>query len=158
MSKRITWISVSVLVLVVLCFVGKVVYGFVRPDFRDFAEYEESFIIVRDFLLDAQVYRNDAASYIVLLNEDILSISDVEPADETALLEAVRVLDEKGFDYVRVEDEYMIFWEDETGYYGVLWSHDPKTSIRSLKERSSDMKSKRITKEWYEVGVALNSI
>ena len=160
MNKK-TWIlpvlCLAVFLVGVLSYVGLAVYRFYQPAFEDFAEYEESFKIVRDYLLDADTARNDGAPYRILLNEDILTASDVQPDDSVALLEAVRVLSEKGFDYVRIEANYMIFWEDETGYYGVLYSHDPKAAIKDIKKKNSGMKSIKITNEWYEVGVALHS-
>ncbi len=52
----------------------------------------------------------------------------------------------------------MIFWEDETGYYGVFWSDKPNEAVSHIREDSRPyMKSRKLTKEWYEVG-ALDSI
>ena len=162
MKKKTTWIlpvaCLAVVLVAVLSYVGLAVYRFYQPAFEDFAEYEESFRIVRDYLLDADTARNDVAPYRILLNEDILAASDVQPDDPVALLKAVRILSEKGFDYVRIEENYMIFWEDETGYYGVLCSHDPMAAIKDIKKKNPGMKSIKITDEWYEVGVALHSI
>ena len=47
---------------------------------------------------------------------------------------------------------------DETGYYGVLWAEKPTEAISSIREDSRPyMKSRKLSKEWYEVG-ALDSI
>ncbi len=51
----------------------------------------------------------------------------------------------------------MIFWEDETGYYGVLWSDKLAEAISSIREDRPYLKSRKLSTEWYEVG-ALGSI
>ena len=49
----------------------------------------------------------------------------------------------------------MIFWEDETKKYGVLWAQKSIRVLEYMKEIPRDFK--RIDREWYEVGV-LDSI
>lgn len=51
----------------------------------------------------------------------------------------------------------MIFWEDETGYYGVLWSEKPSDAIEQKRKTDKHLKSRRLFNNWYEVG-ALDSI
>lgn len=142
------------LTCVLIGWVTLVVYRLTRPTFQNFGEYRDAFITVRDFILDC----GTSTPSTVSLNEDILSISDHKPKDETALLEAVEKLKNKGFSYVWIGDDYLIFWEDETQYYGVLWSLEPKVSMRSIREDSySTIKFRKLTKEWYEIG-ALDAI
>lgn len=148
MKKRIA------LCLAVVCVLVLSGCHFNNPTFQDFDEYSDAFTTVRDFILDCGV----SAPSIVYLNDDILTISDNKPTNETTLLTAVQKLQDKGFSYVWVRDDHLIFWEDETKYYGVLWSLNPKKSIREIKEDwYSNMKSRKLTNEWYEIG-ALDAI
>ena len=145
--------KIVTMILAVTCALGMVGCRFNKPTFGDFAGYRDTFVVLRDFILDCE----DKPS-VVNLNEEILAISGNEVQDEAALLEAVARLKDKGFSYVYVAEDYMIFWEDETGYYGVLWSENPKAAIsRIVKDDHPYMKSRKLEKEWYEVG-ALDSI
>lgn len=133
-----------------------------KPTFEDFSEYLDSFIVVRDYILaNLPTLGNDNSSsdYLltVRLNDEILSISSNKPANGSELLAAVKELNEKGFSFVNVELDYMIFWEDETRYYGVLWSSNPKSAINAINEPHMNVKSRKLEKEWYEVG-ALDAI
>lgn len=148
------------LLLIVSCVFGLTGCQLNKPTFVDFSDYIDSFMIVRDYIL-ANMPEHDvtapSSKYLltVQLNEDILTISDSKPKDESALLSAVAKLNDKGFSFVNVEKDYMIFWEDETRYYGVLWSANPKSAINRI--NIPYMKSRKLETEWYEVG-ALDAI
>lgn len=91
------------------------------------------------------------------IGDDYIKIDDAIQSDE-ALSPSIKKIREKGFTYIEVAQDYMIFWEDETGYYGVLWSDKPTEAISRIREDfRPHMKSRKLSKEWYEVG-ALDSI
>lgn len=144
-------------ILVVVC-VGAVigttiVFRSNQPTFKDFEEYNDDFITVRDFILEYYFVENVAQPLIIDLNDKILSHADEKIENQEALLTAVNKLNEKDFSYVEVTNGYMIFWDDETGYYGVLWSLNPKSSVKSIvKSSRPNMKSRKLSSEWYEVG------
>lgn len=125
------------------------------PDFKDFSAYKDDFSLVRDCLLAQDFFQNSTDHILVNLNSDIAEVIDVEAETKDALLASVARLCAKGFNYVILDPDYMIFWEDETGYYGVLWTQKPIKALKFIKEKSRDFK--RIDREWYEVGV-LDSI
>ncbi len=56
-----------------------------------------------------------------------------------------------------VNDMYVIFWKDETKYYGLLWSLSTRKAISSVKERYTGLDYRKLESNWYEIGV-LNSI
>lgn len=57
------------------------------------------------------------------------------------------------FDFLWVNDTYVIFWEDETKYYGLLWSESAKKAISSLKEWYNELDQRKLEANWYEIGV-----
>ena len=58
---------------------------------------------------------------------------------------------EKGFTYIEVNKDCIIFWEDN-GFYGWLWSDDPIEALKHITEGDRPyMKFQKITDEWYEV-------
>ena len=74
--------------------------------------------------------------------------------------DSVKAIYDKGFTYIEINDDCIIFWEDETGYYGVLWSANPQNAIDQKKEDARpymNMKFKKLSNEWYEIG-ALDAI
>ena len=128
-----------------------------QPDFEDFPEHEAAFISIKNFLVDYIATRNDDSRFIVDLNGQFLTVAGEQISTNT-LEKSVKAIYEKGFHYIEVTKDYMIFWEDETGYYGVLWSASPKDSINQIVKSSRPyIKSRKLSKEWYEVG-ALDSI
>ena len=128
-----------------------------KADFDDFSDYEDDFEAVVQFVLEYVQQRNAVDTFTVNIGDDYIKIDDAFQSDE-ALSPSIKKIRENGFTYIEVALDYMIFWEDETGYYGVLWSNKPTEAISNIREDSRPyMKSRKLSKEWYEVG-ALDSI
>lgn len=128
-----------------------------KADFDNFSDYEDDFDAVVQFVLEYVHQRNAVDTFTVDIGDDYIKIDDTFQSDE-ALSPTIKKIREKGFTYIEVAQDYMIFWEDETGYYGVLWSDKPTEAISGIRETSRPyMKSRELSKEWYEVG-ALDSI
>ena len=128
-----------------------------KDDFDNFSDYEDDFDAVVQFVLEYAHQRNAVDTFTVNIGDDHIKIDDAFQSDE-ALSPSIKKIREKGFTYIEVAQDYMIFWEDETGYYGVLWSDKPTEAISSIREDfRPHMKSRKLSKEWYDVG-ALDSI
>ena len=128
-----------------------------KADFDNFSDYEDDFDAVVQFVLEYAHQRNDVDTFTVDIGDDYIKIDDAFQSDES-LSPSIKRIREKGFTYIEVAQDYMIFWEDETGYYGVLWSDKPTEAISGIRETSRPyMKSRKLSTEWYEVG-ALGSI
>ena len=128
-----------------------------KADFDNFSDYEDDFDAVVQFVLEYVHQWNSVDAFTVDIGDDNIKIDDTFQSDE-ALTSSIKKIREKGFTYIEVAQDYMIFWEDETGYYGVLWAEKPTEEINSIREDSRPyMKSRKLSKEWYEVG-ALDSI
>ena len=128
-----------------------------KADFDNLFDYEDDFDAVVQFVLEYVHQRNSVDAFTVDIGDDNIKIDDTFQSDE-ALTSSIKKIREKGFTYIEVAQDYMIFWEDETGYYGVLWAEKPTEEINSIREDSRPyMKSRKLSKEWYEVG-ALDSI
>lgn len=133
--------------------------GFNQPDFEDFQEYEDDFVAVKNFLVDYNISRNDTSRLLVDIGSQFLSINGTDISD-SSIEDSVKTIYDKGFTYIEIENDHITFWEDETGYYGVLWSATPQKAIRQQKKDARPymrMKSKRLSHKWYEIG-ALDSI
>ncbi len=147
------------LVLAIVCALGMVGCQLNKPDFEDFLEYEDYFVQVKNFLVDYNIARNDNSRLIVNIGSQFLSINGTDISG-SSIEDSVKAIRDKGFTYIEMENDYVVFWEDETGYYGVLWSLNPKKAISQKEEDARpymNMKSKKLSSEWYEIG-ALDSI
>lgn len=128
-----------------------------KVDFDDFSDYEDDFETVVQFVLEYVHQRNAVGPFTVDIGDGYIKIDEAFQSDET-LSPSIKKIREKGFTYIEVARDYMIFWEDETGYYGILRSDKPTEAISNIREDSRPyMKSRKLSKDWYEVG-ALDSI
>ena len=147
------------LILMLTCLLSMVGCQLNQPDFENFQEYEADFNIIKNFLVDFNLNRNDATPLIVDLDSQFLTIAGDEISDST-IEDSVKAIYDKGFTYIEINEDCIIFWEDETGYYGVLWSANPQNAIDQKKEDARpymNMKFKKLSNEWYEIG-ALDAI
>lgn len=152
MVRRFDLKKLIALFLPLICIVSMSGCQLTQPEFEDFKEYQEDFVSVKDFIIDFNFTRNDASPLIVDINSQFLTIAGDEISD-SSIEEAVKTIYDKGFTYIEINDDCIIFWEDETGYYGVLWSASPKDAINRIKSESRpQMKSQKLSDEWYEVG------
>ena len=150
---------IAVILAIVCAFIGLVCYRWNKPDFKDFQEYKNDFVTVKNFLIAYNFAHNDTSRLTVGIGSQFLSINGTDISD-SSIENSVKAIHDKGFTYIEVDDDYIIFWKDETGYYGVLWSSNPQKAVRQKKEDARpymNMKSKKLSNEWYEIG-ALNSI
>ncbi len=67
-------------------------------------------------------------------------------------IKSIEVLKEN-FDFLWVTENTVIFWRDETKYYGMVYSDNPLSVIREMKSdwyKTADYH--RINSHWYEIG------
>ena len=150
---------IMVFLLAIIFMIGITGCRLLQPDFEDFQEYENDFVTVKNFLVDYNFARNDTSRLFVDIGSQFLSINGTDISD-SSIEDSVKAIHDKGFTYIEMDNDYIVFWEDETGYYGVLWSATPKKAISQKKEDAQpymNMKSKKLSTEWYEIG-ALDSI
>lgn len=134
-----------------------------EPRFTDFDRYASDFTAVADFLTN--YYANNQFSDPMTVDfTDGTMFLYVNPlgVDKTAisandLFQAVSTVESHGFGYAWVTQDYIIFWEDETKYYGLLHAQSPRKAISEIRQWYKGMDSAKINNEWYEIG-ALNSI
>ena len=126
-----------------------------KAKFENFADCKADFETVSNFLRSYYVDQDYSGSATFEFIDGNIWKDSLVVSEEYA--EEIKTIQQNGFTYVWVEEEHTIFWQDETKYYGVLFSEDPKAALRSVKEWYDELKSKKLDKNWYEIG-ALNSI
>lgn len=126
-----------------------------KAKFENFADCKADFETVSNFLRSYYIDYDYSGSATFDFEDGNISKDGFVISEEYA--EEVKTIQQNGFTYVWVEEDHIIFWQDESKYYGVLFSEDTKTALRSVKEWYDELKSKKLDKNWYEIG-ALNSI
>lgn len=133
--------------------------GCIKNEVEVFEENKTHFSLVADFATTYYERNHSDKEHLTLAfsngniidTETVLNISD-------KISEATEKIEDAQFEFLWVTSDYVIFWQDETKYYGLLWAEYPKTIIKSIKEDwYDDMEYQKIENNWYEIGV-LNAI
>lgn len=96
-------------------------------------------VLTYDDHMEVSNYKNPLEDNVVInLNEEEKS--------------AIKTIN-KEFNYMWVTEDYVIFWEDETKYYGLVYSENPLLTIWNMKsDWYESMEYHRINSNWYEIG------
>lgn len=145
---------ISILIIIILL-ISFSACSLTKAKFENFADCKADFETVSNFLRSYYMDQDYSGSATFEFIDGNIWKDNLVVSEEYA--EEIKTIQQNGFTYVWVEEEHIIFWQDETRYYGVLFSEEPKTALRSVKEWYDELKSKKLDKNWYEIG-ALNSI
>lgn len=151
--KKFIIIALSVLlVLIISCVSYFYIWGG-KPQIQDFNEVSEDYETVAQLALNI---------YNELLPNEKYIIIDVYDGDfkyDNFILQlteeqkhAVITTSEK-FDYLRVSKDAVFFCEDETGYYGLVYSKAPLLALYEAELPQDGREYHRINSKWYEWGV-----
>ena len=105
--------------------------------YRNIADYANA-----NCKVDKYKVEDIANRYVVILSE-IQNIDTISSEVLTA---------EQNFSYLWIEDGYLIFWNDETKTEGLLYSDNPKDSIKQIREWYQDLEYEKITDDFYLIG------
>ena len=135
--KRILVVVLQCLLCTMLCSCGE-----------DRTEYYEerisSYEIIAQYAL--QNYASSDGSVVCV------SLSDIT---EDNLSQSVLIAEEK-FTYIWIENNNIIFWNDETKTLGLVYSDDAKSAIKDIEVWYDDLKKEKVNNNWYLIG-QLNS-
>ncbi len=126
-----------------------------KAKFENFADCKADFETVSNFLRSYYVDQDYSGSATFDFEDGNISKDGFVISEKYA--EELKTLQQNGFTYAWVEEDNIIFWQDETKAYGVLFSENPKAALETVKEWYDGLKSKKLDENWYEIG-ALDSI
>lgn len=137
---------------------------FAEPRFTDFDQYESDFTAVANFLANYYIGNQfneritvDFSNGAMFLDADFIGRHNDIAVSADDLFTAITTVENQGFRYAWVAQDYVIFWEDETKYYGLLHSQTPQKAISEIRKWYTSMDAAKINSEWYEIG-ALHAI
>lgn len=136
------------------------VYGG-EPEIENFDAISGDYEIIANIAMKYYNELTDKDDRITLLTyDDHLEVSNYKnPLEDRVVVNlseeeksAIKTID-KEFDYMWVTKDYVIFWEDETKYYGLVYSEKPLSTIWDMKtDWYEGMEYHRINSNWYEIG------
>lgn len=142
--------------LFVLLMISALVFNFYirggTPRIDNFDEVSEKYEAVAQLALDVYKDYADGEDHICIdVYDGIFRYDETVIASDEEATEAVKTAGEE-FDYLYVYENAVFFCEDETGYYGLVYSQHPISAMRKhgLMERGRDYN--RLNSCWYEWG------
>ena len=129
---------------------------FPAPQMTDFAERRADFLAVVEAVENSgwpEGAMPESGYHCLLLREDGIETMDGTPLAGTAALQEPLCRVGERFDHLWVGEDYVIFWNDETHTYGLLYAAAPRRVIRQIKrDWYETMNSARLDDHWYEIG------
>lgn len=151
-SKMFSATAAVLSVLIVAGLVYLKIWGG-EPQLETFREIRSDYEILAELALDTYEEISPEKEYVVFdVYDDALRYEDYEVPLNEKQQKAVELVNEE-FDYLRVCQDAVFFHEDETGYYGLVYSKHPITALykNEIPQRGRDYH--RLSSYWYEWGV-----
>jgi len=128
------------------------------PYIKDFElvsnDYDKIVVTLCDYY-DKENYTDDICvyidnnEYVISYKESTIDISD----DVKQSLKKICETSYSGhYDYVWISENHVIFWQDETKIYGVMYTEDFEESENNIEGWYEGVEFKQINGKWYELG------
>lgn len=148
-------IIITVVILLTV-FLGFVSYFFVwggKPYIENFDEVSNDYETVAHLALNTYSDLSPQEEYIIIdIYDGNFKYDNSNLPLSEAQQNAVQVASEE-FDYLRVCKDAVFFCEDETGYYGLVYSKHPLSALYKAELPQDGREYHRINSHWYEWGV-----
>lgn len=125
---------------------------------KDFEKVVHDYSKIRDILFKHYNKENYSEMLILDIDKSNFEIIDGDKKinmndEEKKALEKICETSYKGhYSFIWVTENYIIFWEDETKLYGVIYSKEFKESIEEIKKWYDGVQFRRVEGDWYEIG------
>lgn len=160
MKKRIMIILAILLAFILVVTSYFFVYGG-EPEIENFNDVSANYETIANVAMKYYNELTDKDDRITLLTyNDHMKVSNYKnPLEDRVVVNlneeeksAIKTID-KEFDYMWVTKDYVIFWKDETKYYGLVYSENPLSTIWDMKsDWYESIEYHRIDSNWYEIG------
>ena len=125
---------------------------------KDFETVSENYSKIRDMLFEYYNKENYSEMIILDIDKSAFEIIDGDKkinmnAEEKNSLKKLCESSYKGhYNFIWVTVNYIIFWEDETKMYGVVYTNDFKETKEEIRKWYDGVQFRKIEKGWYELG------
>ncbi len=154
-------------IAILLTFIFGVVFSFFiwggKPQIESFDDVSDDYEIIAKASIKYYNELSHKDERITLLTyDDCMKVSDYKNvlAEDTIIYfneeekSAIKTVNKEFSDgTLWVTEDYVIFWQDETKYYGLIYSKNPLSAIWDMKsDWYKSMEYHRINNYWYEIG------
>lgn len=152
MKKKVLIITSSILLLILSIVAYFYIWGG-KPYIENFKEVSDDYEIAAQLALNTYTELSPKEEYIIIdiydgnfkYNNSNLPLTEEQ---QNAVLTA-----SENIDFLRVCQDAVFFCEDETGYYGLVYSKHPLAALYKAKLPQDGREYHRINSRWYEWGV-----
>ena len=151
--KRKFLIITSVILVLLLVGVAHLYIRGGEPEIENFNEVQDDYETIAEFALETYNEYSPEKEYVIIdIYNGTLQYNDTWLPLNEKQQKAVKLISEE-FDYLRVCEDAVFFHEDETGYYGLVYSERPLIALykNEIPQRGRDYH--RLSSRWYEWGV-----
>ena len=154
MKKKPLCIIVGVLIVLILSGIAYLKIWGGKPEIENFDELKSNYAILAEFALDTYNEISPEKEYVIfdVRSDGTLKYEDASLPLSDEELKAVKLVGEE-FDYLRVGEDAVFFHEDETGYYGLVYSGRPIIALYKEEIPQRGRSYHRLDSRWYEWGV-----
>lgn len=154
MKKKPLCIIVGVLIVLILSGIAYLKICGGKPEIENFDELKSNYAILAEFALDTYNEISPEKEYVIfdVRSDGTLKYEDASLPLSDEELKAVKLVGEE-FDYLRVGEDAVFFHEDETGYYGLVYSGRPIIALYKEEIPQRGRSYHRLDSRWYEWGV-----
>lgn len=159
MKKR--KIVISLLILLIIFLLIKTFLFRETLYIKDFDSVSKDYTLIKDMLFKYYDRENNSEMLILVIDDKTYELKENDTGKEVNMSEEekeslIKICETsyKGhYDFLWVTDYYIIFWQDETKMYGVIYTKDYKKSKKEIKSWYGDgIQFRKIKKGWYEIG------
>jgi hypothetical protein len=151
--KKTVLIIVSIVLVLIL---STVTYFYVwggKPQIENFVEVSDDYEIIAQLALNTYGELSPEAEYIIIDFYDYNFKHNNSNLPLTEEQQNAVLIASENFDYLRVCKDAVFFCEDETGYYGLVYSKHPLIALYKSELPKDGREYHRINSRWYEWGV-----
>ena len=154
MKKKTSRVIAAVIIVLILSGIAYLKICGGEPEIQNFDELKSDYAILAELALDTYNEISPEKEYVIfdIIYGGTFRFEDYEIPLTEKQQKAVKLISEE-FDYLRVCEDAVFFHEDETGYYGLVYSEHPLIALykNEIPQRGRDYH--RLSSRWYEWGV-----
>ncbi len=166
MKNRKLWINMIVIAVLILAFIGPILYFDYVNTWKlnaNYEEYADEFNLVKDYI--AEEFPNESDKWVSVSYSSTYGLRIYDPdADEYLqvrddALVALRVISKEAFpdkdsdlDVIRIHGDRISFCT-ESGHYALVYSPNKKPTWLNSPDKKDKVKVKKIGEGWYHVTI-----
>ena len=148
-----------VLLVVTICLIqAYLFYSNESLYIKDFEAVAEDYLKIKDIIFEYYNKDNSSEKLIMDIDKSEFVIIDgnkkidMNEAERNSLKRICETSYKGQYNFIWVTENYIIFWQDETKMYGVIYTDNFKETEEEIKKWYDGVEFRKIDEGWYELG------